>query len=557
MGRRRQAERNAGSPPASSAVDLTGFGEVDQRRSPPLRVEPEGDVVAGRDGIHDPRHVLQLQGRIGNRAVTTMLTTTRAQPGVGGRAHSDQDSASHSARRSVQRYEAGEHAQLGETQSELQSALAPTSYTVTRGERLSRTAAAFGLSLVELKTANKGKVKRWPAADGSGRMVDGFHAGETITIPRKLNDMARAAVVEKSATFTLNGVVLDYGVGVAMGDLFESPEQMAKAPPAELQQLATLIKRERAGGKPVSTEEWQAATRGRYLKLAEENVKHFAPQNAGLVKPSAMGKSSTNHKEAWEKHHEEALNASRAGDKDVALMTNSFADHFLTDAFAAGHLINKRDLMGSFKDQLKLDSKGEEFIEDSKEFFDAVATAAFTGGVATEFSKYEPFEPYTAGWRPNINSASRFSALLQGIHKGRPDLLANAVAKGVHDTLNKFPGGIPVENARGDPPWTLSGDGTLNDETRNVARKAVAQSQLNVMSVLNLTGPVDTVALFKKVWDYTPRPSAAGMKQIVDEVKKGSDVKDAQLQKAVVDLIRANYMLIIDELLKLKKLRRA
>ena len=33
-------------------------------------------------------------------------------------------------------------------------------------------------------------------------------------------------------------------------------------------------------------------------------------------------------------------------------MTNAFADHFLTDAFAAGHLINKTDVMELFKSQM-------------------------------------------------------------------------------------------------------------------------------------------------------------------------------------------------------------
>ena len=461
-----------------------------------------------------------------------------------------------SLRQRVQRYEAGEHAQLGETQAELTAGLAPASYVVQKGEKLSTIAKKFGITVAELKEANKDKLKKWPANDGSGRLIEGFNAGETVSIPRKLNDLAKSAIKDKSATFTVNGVVLDYGVGIAMGDLYESPEQMAKASPKELKELAALIKREQAGGK-VTTEEWQKATGGRYLKLAEKNVAHFAPQNAGLVKPSGAGATSSNHKSEWEKHHATALEASRAGDKDKALMINAFGDHFLTDAFAAGHLINKLDVMEQFKSQLKLDAKGENFTAGSQKFFDDVAKDAFTGGVQTEFSKYETVEFKGVVFRPNINSASRFSQLLQGIHKERPDLLANAVAKGVHDRLNTFPGGLPVENAKGDPPWKLSGDGTLNADTRNVARKAVAQSQLNVISVYNVVGPLDTPSLFKRVWDYTPRPSAAGITQLVDEVKKGTDVNSADLKKAMVNLIQSNYMLIIDELVKLNKLKKA
>ena len=106
-------------------------------------------------------------------------------------------------------------------------------------------------------------------------------------------------------------------------------------------------------------EEWQKATGGRYLKLAEKNVpisrrktrawSSRLPQEQRRPITRASGRSITRP----------PSNASRAGDKDKALMINAFGDHFLTDAFAAGHLINKPDVMEQFKSQLKLDAKGE------------------------------------------------------------------------------------------------------------------------------------------------------------------------------------------------------
>jgi len=456
----------------------------------------------------------------------------------------------------VQRYEAGEHARLGETEAELRTAFSPGNYVVQKGDSLSAIAQRFGITVRELKEANKDKLRKWPAVDGSGRLVEGFNAGERVAIPQKLNDFAKAATKGKSATFAINGVVFDYGVAIAMSDLFQSPEQMEKASPEELKELAALIKREQSGGKPVTTEEWQKATRGRYLNLAQKNVTHFAPSAASLVPSSAAGAASANHKTEWEKHHRAALDASRSGDKDKALMINAFGDHFLTDAFSAGHLVNKLDVMEQFKSQLKLDAKGKEFTKESKAFFDDVAKDAFTGGVKSEFSKYETVEFKGVTFRPNIDSDSRFSALLQGIHKEEPDLLANAVAKGIHDKLNVLPGGLPVGNAMGDQ-WQLSGDGTLNAQTMAIARKAVAQSQINIISAHNLIGPVDYPALCKRVWDYTPRPNALGTKQLTEIVKKGTDVKSTDLKTAVVKLVKDNYKLIIDELVSRKKLKRA
>jgi hypothetical protein len=188
-------------------------------------------------------------------------------------------------------------------------------------------------------------------------MVEGFNAGVTVSIPQKLNEFAKAVIQDKSAKFMIKGVVLDYGVGIAMGDFFESPEQMSNASPEELKELAALIKREQSGGKLVTTEEWRETTGGRYLKLAEKNLAHFAPTSPALVTPSTAGAASVNHKSELEKYHKAALDSSKSGDKDKALMTNAYGDHFLTDAFSVGHLINKRDVMEHFKSQLKLDTK--------------------------------------------------------------------------------------------------------------------------------------------------------------------------------------------------------
>lgn len=457
--------------------------------------------------------------------------------------------------RRVQLYEAGEHGQLGETQAELQTAFAPTSYIVQKGDKLSTIAQKFMISVEELKEANKDKLKKWPASNSSGRMIEGFNDGETVSIPQKLNDLAKALTKDKSAIFTVNGVVLDYGVAIAMGDLFDSPEQMAQASPDELRDLAILIKREQSGGKPVTTEEWQKATRGRYLNLAQKNVAHFAPPNVNVAPLSAAESLLLNHQKEWEKYHHAALDASKSGDKNKALMINAYGDHFLTDTFSTGHLINKIDVMEQFKSQLKLDVKGEEFTAESKKFFDEVAKETFTGGVKSEFSQHETVEVKGGVFRPNIDSESRFSALLQAIHKEEPDLLANAVAKGVHDRLNVIPGGLPVENAKGDQ-WQLSGDGNLNAQTMGVARKAVAQSQINISSTFKLAGQIDYAALDKKVWDYTPRPSTAGIKQLTEIVKQGTDIKSLELKKSVIKLIQDNYMLIIAELVKRKKLKK-
>lgn len=460
--------------------------------------------------------------------------------------------------RRVQRYASGEHAQFGETGDILSKLITDQFgvYTVKRGDTPKKIAARFGVDEKDLLEVDKAQLKHWKSHK---KKVEGFNAGDTIAIPF-LNDATRDALKSKELGLLVNGALLLYGDVIAMGDFYKTPKDMLAAPADELNALAALIEKEKAG-KPVDWEkELKAisdAVLTRYHDLALENEAHFAPSNKAFAPDT--GKSTGNHQAEWEKHHEAALRTSQAGDKNNALATNAFADHFLTDAFAAGHLFNKRDVMEMFEGNLPKTPKGDEFTPGSKAFFDEVAKNSFTGAVKTEFSKLETVacfkssgeEAPCSDWFTGhgaIDRDSRFSSLLQGIHKKKPEFMQNAVAKGVHDSLNTK--GVPVESAKHKWTVSLSGDGTLNEETKKEARKAVAQSQFNVLDVFKAITALDLKGLFKKVWDFVPHPTAgAGEKVVKDEVTAGTDPKSAGLITAIVKLIMDNFTAIIDKLI--------
>src|SRR5262249_14923298 len=152
-------------------------------------------------------------------------------------------------------------------------------------------------------------------------------------------------------------VILTYGdVNALLGDYYDGWSQLKRAPAREVEQLVALFKRERdavAAKKPLPSEaEYEQATAGRkggtgqpgaatkaYLELAEENVVHFAPDN--------RDRFAKQHKEAL-KRGVEAFNLRAKGktaEADAAeadaFLINAEADHFMQDAFAAGHLMSK------------------------------------------------------------------------------------------------------------------------------------------------------------------------------------------------------------------------
>jgi hypothetical protein len=208
-----------------------------------------------------------------------------------------------------------------------------------------------------------------------------------------------------------------------MGDFYATWHDLQNAPRQEIDEILTTIQKERTG-RIDANPEYERITKGRYTKLARINSAHFAPKN----------------KEAWKKLHLEAIEkAQRSGvshDEDVfqeALFIDAAGGHFLTDAFASGHLFDS--------------SKVEIAI--------------------VSYLKNNPIRAENA----------EMQTVLSGLQM--VGLAAPLVLKNIHDRMNAE--GFEITNAKG-MRWKTYGDNHLKnaEETRRIAAYAVFLSRQQV-----------------------------------------------------------------------------
>lgn len=436
-------------------------------------------------------------------------------------------------------------------------------------------------------------IVHWPAGIYSGsKSVDEYSrpfydTGEHAILGQFINSavsgpIASVNALQPTTTFSINGVPFTYGQIITMGDFYNTYADFAKAPAAELTRLKALVVRSEThyknsilgigpGAKDPGTADWKSPTTGignRYLDLALKNNSHFAPPPAGT------SSSKANNKQSWEMYHAQAIAKARSGtssaDLDAAYPINAFGDHFLTDAFSAGHLINKELVMNKFISNV---ITGSSVNSAGEKLFDQVADGALAiPSVKAKLAKYEVTEThwYIGFKHFNLDTTtpSIFNRVLKAVmedtaHGGR-EQIANLAAKAIHDYLNNYSNGgvkgVPVRNNKG-MSWNLSGDGTLSWDKSNHANNleiiqlAVKQSVENLEdAVRNMSTPVSV--LQQKVWDYVPILTDPATKKVVDyAISEFTNPASPLLIKKAISLIEEEIDTLLDALLTAKKIR--
>ncbi len=280
-----------------------------------------------------------------------------------------------------------------------------------------------------------------------------------------------------------------------------------------------------------------------YIDLAQKNDAHFsAATGAKAVAGGPEGNAAADNHQAWLTDHSRAIalakkardakkqagliasgssatapatpkpdQAAKPGEKDApkdaaptpapatpavdfkalendAYVYNAGGDHYLTDAFSAGHLFNKAAL-GPVTDKVLDNATFEKLIDDMTVFAD----------------REHPLVPHK--WvRDEVAKGL-------SVFKTDANLRHNVGAKLVHDYLNEH--GVAVKSKSGKLSWTTKGDDNMDAATKDIASRAVLASRNHIRSLLN-----DSDADLAKpenaddAWDYTPNVDAtafAGM----------------------------------------------
>jgi hypothetical protein len=263
-----------------------------------------------------------------------------------------------------------------------------------------------------------------------------------------------------------------------VGDFYETPGALKQANPAEVRELLNTIRQEGAGvlkgGK--ANELYQKITvkyrgeKGSFLELAKRNKPHFAPGN----------------REEWAKLHNEALKLARESRTDKALLEDALlydagGGHFLTDAFASGHLFDKSKLEVAILRHLRS-------------------------------------KPARAN-NPEMQ-------MYYGIVEAK-DSMHLLVLKNIHDRLNAE--GFEVSNKKG-MKWKTFGDDHLRSakETQHIAALAVAVSRRQIMDVNKGGAEADP----NEVLDLLPDD---------DSVARATTAAEAMIPQAAADVDALMY----------------
>jgi len=313
-------------------------------------------------------------------------------------------------------------------------------------------------------------------------------------------------------------------------------------------------------------------TQASFLDLATYNVSHFAARTGTPVKEGGMeGNAAADNHQAWFTDHQRAINLANSaraikkqrglipagpapaagGGKDDAkaaeahagpataptpvpgpasaaaqdhkalendaYLYNAGGDHYLTDAFSAGHLFNK-NAVAPIIDKVMSDAMIEQLVND--------------------------LTPYAGKEHPLIPNLLIKPKVRDGlaVFKTDPFMRHNAGAKLIHDWLNAH--GAKVQSRNGRFSWVTKGDAHMDSVTRDFASRAVLASRNYIRALLNdsdadLATPLNA----DDAWEYTPNVDATAFSAMAEPWLRAELKNTSHLWELMKSVLSAKELL--------------
>ena len=265
-----------------------------------------------------------------------------------------------------------------------------------------------------------------------------------------------------------------------------------------------------------------------YADIALDNSDHFAPPSNGVA-PAGSANFLGQIREHLAKAHEQAS----AGDLNAALGTAGWGGHYIADAFSAGHLINKDEIM--FKADVHLMAYGETPV-----FSHAARGIVAEGEAVSGWAQRTPL-----GNKPL--SAAFLVQLLSLANVFEHTAITGAVAKAIHDELSGDPGRPIIEVSSMGQKWLMGGDENLDDTSKDVAKDLIDWVYESLGAQADSQDHISADAMIQWVEQRLPQPTADGqarIDQVVSNVFANAESLGTALAEATVsefDAIMENF----------------
>jgi hypothetical protein len=315
-----------------------------------------------------------------------------------------------------------------------------------------------------------------------------------------------------------------------MPDFVTSLDELYAMPPDQLLRIRDLLDQKAAHPKSVGDADWMALFGDAYADIGFTNGDHF-----GTMKALSGDLEGTNLGE-WADAHAEALALAASGDPaqaDRARATEAFGSHFLADAFSAGHLFDKDELVDQVEASVDPVERKKLVVAAAKRVWQDHPKA---------LASYEVLGP--TGWGP-LGEATLVSVFALA-DVAEPRAFANAPAGAAHDALCKR--GVLVQNDV--EQWLMFGDDRMDPTSTAYATLATERARDEVEAALagEFAAPADVMGL-------VPRPTYQGMGEVESTV---DDVEGDGLLDALVQQLESKLEAILDgAVAKLPILRQA